>query len=157
MFKTLISQIKQYRRAAILTPVWTAAEVIMGILVPYITASLIDEGIIAGSLPDVYRYGAIMLAMAFLSLIFGILGGEFSARASTGLAANLREAMYENIQRFSFSDIDKFSTASLVTRMTTDVSNIQSAFQMLLRTSFRAPLNMVSALVMCWFIHPGSA
>lgn len=84
MLKTLISQIKQYRRAAILTPVWTAAEVIMGILVPYITASLIDEGIIAGSLPDVYRYGAIMLAMAFLSLIFGILGGEFSARASTG-------------------------------------------------------------------------
>ena len=154
MLKTLISQIKQYRRAVILTPVWTAAEVIMGILVPYITASLIDEGIIAGSLPDVYRYGAIMLAMAFLSLIFGILGGEFSARASTGLAANLREAMYENIQRFSFSDIDKFSTASLVTRMTTNVSNIQSAFQMLLRTSFRAPLNMVSALVMCCFIHP---
>ena len=94
-----------------------------------------------------------MLLMAFFSMVFGILAARFAAYSSTGLAANLREAMYTNIQRFSFSDIDKFSTAGLVTRMTTDVSNIQNAFQMLLRTSFRAPLNMVSALFMCFFIN----
>jgi ATP-binding cassette subfamily B protein len=119
-----------------------------------VTASIIDKGIHAGSLPDVCRYGAIMLGMACLSLLFGILAGRFAAYSSTGLAANLRTAMYRNIQRFSFSDIDKFSTAGLVTRMTTDVASIQNAFQMLLRTSFRAPLNMVSALVMCFVIHP---
>lgn len=125
----------------------------MGVLIPYVTASIIDKGIGAGSLPDVYRYGAMMVGIAFLSLIFGILAGRFAAYSSTGLAANLRLAMYGNIQRFSFSDIDKFSTAGLVTRMTTDVSSIQNAFQMLLRISFRAPLNMASALAMCFVIH----
>ena len=144
---------RQYNWAAWLTPVWTTAEVVMGVLIPYVTASLIDKGITAGNLSEVYRYGAIMVGMALLSLLFGVLAGGFAAYSSTGLAANLRTAMYRNIQRFSFSDIDKFSTAGLVTRMTTDVSNVQSAFQMLLRTSFRAPLNMVSALAMCLFIN----
>ena len=152
MFKTLLREVRQYKVPALLTPVWTTAEVVMGVLIPYVTASIIDKGIHAGSLPDVCRYGAIMLGMACLSLLFGILAGRFAAYSSTGLAANLRTAMYRNIQRFSFSDIDKFSTAGLVTRMTTDVASIQNAFQMLLRTSFRAPLNMVSALVMSVFL-----
>ena len=153
MFKTILKQVKQYKAAALLTPLWTTLEVIMGVLIPYVTASIIDKGIGAGSLPNVYKYGAMMVGIAILSLIFGILAGRFAAYSSTGLAANLRNAMYTNIQRFSFSDIDKFSTAGLVTRMTTDVASIQSAFQMLLRTSFRAPLNMVSALAMCFLIH----
>ena len=153
MFKTILQQVRQYRTAALLTPLWTTLEVVMGVLIPYVTASIIDKGIGAGSLPDVYRYGAQMIGLAFLSLVFGILAGRFAAYSSTGLAANLRDAMYGNIQRFSFSDIDKFSTAGLVTRMTTDVASVQNAFQMLLRTSFRAPLNMASALFMCFFIH----
>ena len=153
MFKTILKQVKQYKAAALLTPLWTTLEVIMGVLIPYVTASIIDKGIGAGSLPDVYRYGAMMIGIACLSLLFGVLAGRFAAYSSTGLAANLRLAMYENIQRFSFSDIDKFSTAGLVTRMTTDVSSIQNAFQMLLRVSFRAPLNMISALGMCFLIH----
>ncbi len=153
MFRTILRQVRQYKAAALLTPLWTTLEVVMGVLIPYVTASIIDKGIGAGSLPDVYRYGAMMIGIACLSLLFGILAGRFAAYSSTGLAANLRLAMYENIQRFSFSDIDKFSTAGLVTRMTTDVSSIQSAFQMLLRISFRAPLNMISALGMCFLIH----
>ncbi len=153
MFKTLLKEVRQYKMPALLTPLWTTLEVIMGVLIPYVTAQIIDRGIQAGDLGNVYRYGAVMVGIALLSLLFGILAGEFAAYSSTGLAANLRTAQYKAIQRFSFSDIDKFSTAGLVTRMTTDVSNIQSAFQMLLRTSFRAPLNMVSALVMCFFIH----
>ncbi len=153
MFKTLLKEVRQYKMPALLTPLWTTLEVVMGVLIPYVTAQIIDRGIQAGDLGNVYRYGAVMVGIALLSLLFGILAGEFAAYSSTGLAANLRTAQYKAIQRFSFSDIDKFSTAGLVTRMTTDVSNIQSAFQMLLRTSFRAPLNMVSALVMCFFIH----
>ena len=125
----------------------------MGVLIPYVTASLIDKGINAGSMPEVYKYGGLMLLMACFSTIFGILAARFAAYSSSGLAANLRMAMYENIQSFSFSDIDKYSTAGLVTRMTTDVSNIQNAFQMLLRTSFRAPLNMLFSLFMCFFIN----
>ena len=153
MFKTILKQVKLYKAAALLTPLWTTLEVIMGVLIPYVTASIIDKGIGAGSLPNVYKYGAMMIGLACLSLLFGILAGRFAAYSSTGLAANLRDAMYTNIQRFSFSDIDKFSTAGLVTRMTTDVASIQGAFQMLLRTSFRAPLNMISALGMCFLIH----
>jgi len=153
MIKTLLSHVRQYKGAALLTPVWTTAEVVMGVLIPYVTASLIDKGINAGDMHEVYRYGGLMLLMAAFSTLFGILAARFAAYSSSGLAANLREAMYDNIQRFSFSDIDKYSTAGLVTRMTTDVSNIQNAFQMLLRTSFRAPLNMLSSLFMCFFIN----
>ena len=153
MLKTLLSQVKQYKAAALLTPLWTTAEVMMGVLIPYVTASLIDKGINAGSMPQVYKYGGLMLLMACFSTLFGILAARFAAYSSSGLAANLRMAMYENIQSFSFSDIDKYSTAGLVTRMTTDVSNIQNAFQMLLRTSFRAPLNMLFSLFMCFFIN----
>lgn len=153
MIRTILGRVGRYKTAALLTPVWTTAEVIMGVLIPYVTASLIDKGISAGNMPEVYRYGGLMLLMAFFSTLFGILAARFATYSSTGLAANLREAMYTNIQRFSFSDIDKYSTAGLVTRMTTDVSNIQGAFQMLLRISFRAPLNLIFSLFMCFFIN----
>ncbi|MCR5759679.1 MAG: ABC transporter ATP-binding protein/permease [Bacteroidales bacterium] len=153
MLKTVLREVRQYRTALILTPVWTSAEVVMGVLIPYVTASLIDKGLNAGNLPAVYKYGGMMLGLAVLSLVFGILAGRYAAYSSTGLAANLRQAMYTNIQRFSFSDIDKYSTAGLVTRMTTDVSSIQNATQMLLRTSFRAPLNLVFSFAMCLFIN----
>lgn len=153
MQKTILGQIKQYKRAVILTPVWTSLEVVMGVLIPYVTASIIDKGINAGDIGNVYKYGLLMVVMACFSLLFGILAGEYAAYSSTGVAANLREAMYCNIQKFAFSDIDKYSTAGLVTRMTTDVSNIQNAVQMLLRTSFRAPLNLIFSLFMCLFIN----
>ncbi len=153
MLKTLLKEVRQYKTASILTPVWTSLEVVMEVLIPYVAASIIDKGITAGDLPNIYRYGAVMVVLACFSLLFGILAGRFGAYSSTGFAANLRMAMYTNIQRFSFSDIDKFSTAGLVTRMTTDVSNLQQAFQMMLRISFRAPMNMVSALFMCFFIN----
>ena len=152
MIKTLCAQIKQYRRETVLTPVFTSLEVVIDVLIPYITAKLIDLGINAGDMQNVYLYGGTMLAMAFLSLYFGIKAGQFSAYASTGFAANLREAMYTNIQTFSFSDIDKFSTSGLVTRMTTDVSNLQSAFQQLLRITVRAPLRMLFSIFMCFVI-----
>ena len=153
MLRTILGRVGRYKTASLLTPVWTTAEVIMGVLIPYVTASLIDKGISAGNMSEVYKYGGLMLLMAFFSTLFGILAARFAAYSSTGLAANLREAMYTNIQRFSFSDIDKYSTAGLVTRMTTDVSNIQGAFQMLLRISFRAPLNLFFSLFMCFFIN----
>ena len=153
-FKILMRQIKQYKIPTILTPVLTAGEVLMEILIPYITASLIDKGINAGSMPNVTKYGALMLVMAFVSLFFGIAGATMASRSSTGFAANLRDAMYENIQTFSFSNIDKFSTAGLVTRMTTDVTNIQNSFQMLLRIAVRAPLMMIISLIMCMIIEP---
>ena len=152
MIKTLAAQVKQYKRAAILTPIYTSLEVVMDVLIPYVTAKLIDLGINAGHMGNVYLYGGIMLAMAFLSLFFGIRAGQSSAYASSGFAGNLREAMYRNIQTFSFSDIDKFSTSGLVTRMTTDVSNLQSAFQQILRISVRAPLRMLFSIFMCFVI-----
>ncbi len=152
MLKTLYQQIKQYRTAALLTPAFTALEVLMDVLIPYVTASLIDKGINAGVMENVYFYGAIMLGMAFLSLAFGIIGGRFSAYASTGFAANLRLAMYQNIQRFAFSDIDKYATSGLITRMTTDVNSLQSAFQQILGISVRAPFKLVLSILMCLVI-----
>ena len=152
MFKTLFAQVKQYKTAAILTPVFTSSEVVMEVLIPYVTALLIDKGINAGVIQNVYLYGGIMLGMACLSLLFGILAGHYSAYASTGFASNLRDAMYRNIQRFAFSDIDKFSTSGLVTRMTTDVNNLQNAFQQLLRVSVRAPFRMICSICMCFVI-----
>jgi len=154
MFRTLYHQIGEYKRAALATPLLTAAEVVMDVMIPYVTASLIDRGISAGSMPDVYRYGLLMLLMALLSLAFGILAGRVSAYASTGFACNLRRAMYRNIQRFAFSDIDKYSTSGLVTRMTTDVQSLQSAFQQILRITVRAPFRLVLSVVMCLVIDP---
>ena len=152
MLETLTRQIKQYKTASILTPIWTALEVTMDVMIPYVTASLIDKGINTGDMQNVYRYGAIMLFMAFLSLMFGILGGRCSAYASTGFAANLRFAMYHNIQRLAFSDIDKCATSGLITRMTTDVNTLQSAYQQILGISVRAPFKLVLSILMCLVI-----
>lgn len=153
MIGTLLKQVKQYKKVSILTPIFTALEVVMEVLIPFITASIIDKGIEAGDMNQVYFYGAIMLVMAFFSLLFGILAGRFAAAASSGFASNLRDAMYENIQTFSFSNIDKFSTAGLVTRMTTDVTNVQNAYQMILRITVRAPLMLICSMAMCFFIN----
>ena len=152
MLKTLYRQIGQYKWAAVLTPLFTALEVVMDVLIPWVTARLIDLGINAGDMAAVYRYGGLMVVMALLSLAFGILAGRFSAYASTGFAANLRSAMYRNIQTFSFSNIDKYSTAGLVTRMTTDVQNLQQAFQQILRITVRAPFRLLLSIVMCLLI-----
>ena len=153
MFKTLIKQIGSFKTASILTPIFIALEVVMGVLIPYVTSWIIDEGIAKSHLGNVYKYGAIMLVLAAMSMLFGILAGRFSAIASSGFARNLRDAMFRNIQTFSFSNIDKFSSSGLVTRMTTDVNNLQNAFQMLLRVSFRAPLNLIFSILMCVFIN----
>ena len=152
MLRTLTKQIKEYRTASIMTPVWTATEVVLDVLIPYVTASLIDKGINAGSMENVYLYGAVMIGMAFLSLAFGILAGRSVAYAASGFAANLRKAMYRNIQRFAFSDIDKYSTSGLVTRMTTDVNNLQNAYQQILRITVRAPFRLILSIVMCLII-----
>ncbi len=152
MIKTLYQQIRQYRTASLLTPAFTALEVLMDVLIPYVTASLIDKGIIAGDMESVYFYGAVMMGMALLSLVFGILGGRCSAYAATGFAANLRSAMYRNIQRMAFSDIDKYATSGLVTRMTTDVNALQSAFQQIMGISVRAPFKLLLSILMCLVI-----
>ena len=152
MYKTLARHISQYRTASVLTPVFTALEVVVDVLIPYVTAFLIDRGINAGDMEQIYSYGALMIALAFLSLGFGILSGRFSAYASTGFAANLRAAMYRNIQRFAFSDIDKYSTSGLITRMTTDVNSLQNAYQQILRITVRAPFRLVLSILMCLVI-----
>ena len=152
MISLLASQIRQYKRDTLLAPLCTALEVLMELLIPFITAAIIDEGIEAGNLPQVLRYGAIMLLFAFCSLGCGVLAGRFSARAAAGFACNLRDAVFCKVQSFSFSSIDKFSTAGLVTRMTTDVTNLQNAFMMLIRVAVRAPLMLVCSMVMCLFI-----
>lgn len=154
MLKTFSRYVGEYKRDSLLTPLFTALEVFMEILLPFVTASIIDKGIQAGEMGAVVRYGALMLALAFLSLLFGILAGRFAASASTGFAANLRDGMYENIQTFSFRSIDKYSTAGLVTRMTTDVTNLQNAYQMLMRIAIRAPLMLLCSVAMCIMIHP---
>lgn len=153
MIKTLSQYIKQYKKSTILTPVFTGLEVVMEILIPFVTASIIDKGINAGDIQSVCLYGAIMLVLAFLSLAFGILAGKFAAEASTGFACNLREGIFRKVQTLSFKNIDKYSTAGLITRMTTDVTNIQNAFQMVLRIAVRAPLMFICSLAMCIFIN----
>lgn len=153
MIKTLLAQVKQYKKASLLTPLYAALEVVMEVLIPFITAAIIDKGIEAGSISKVYQYGALMLLFAMLSLLFGVLAGRYAASASSGLACNLREAMYDNIQTFSFSNIDKYSTAGLVTRMTTDVTNVQNAYQMILRIAVRAPFTLICSMFMCFFIN----
>ena len=154
MIKTLAKCMGKYKKESIITPIFTAVEVFLEILIPFITASIIDKGIRAGDMRKVGIYGGIMLIIAFLSLFCGIQAGKNGAAASTGFACNLREKMYENIQTFSFSNIDKFSTAGLVTRMTTDVTNVQNAYQMIIRSVVRAPLMMICSITMCVIISP---
>ena len=154
MIKTLAKCIGKYKKESIITPIFTAVEVFLEILIPFITASIIDKGIQAGDMRKVGIYGGIMLIIAFLSLFCGIQANRLVAAASTGFACNLREKMYENIQTFSFSNIDKFSAAGLVTRMTTDVTNVQNAYQMIIRIAVRAPLMMICSITMCVIISP---
>lgn len=154
MIKTLAKCIGKYKKESIITPIFTAVEVFLEILIPFITASIIDKGIQAGDMRKVGIYGGIMLIIAFLSLFCGIQAGKYGAAASTGFACNLREKMYENIQTFSFSNIDKFSAAGLVTRMTTDVTNVQNAYQMIIGSVVRAPLMMICSITMCVIISP---
>lgn len=151
--RTILNQIRQYKKATILTPIFTALEVIMEVLLPFITAMIIDKGLQQENMKVVYQYGAIMLLMAVCSLFFGAMAGKYAASASSGLACNLRESMYERIQTFSFANIDRFSTAGLVTRMTTDVTNVQNAFQMIIRIAVRAPLMMVTSMIMSFLIN----
>ena len=151
--RTILNQIRQYKKATILTPIFTALEVIMEVLLPFITAMIIDKGLQQENMKVVYQYGAIMLLMAVCSLFFGAMAGKYAASASSGLACNLRESMYERIQTFSFANIDRFSTAGLVTRMTTDVTNVQNAFQMIIRIAVRAPLMMVTSMMMSFLIN----
>ncbi len=154
MFRTLGKQIKEYKKASILTPVFVTCEVIMELLIPILMAKIIDDGIGKGNDTLVYKVGALMAVLAMLSLLFGILNGKYAAEASTGFAKNLRKGMYENIQNFSFSNIDKYSTAGLVTRMTTDVTNVQNAYQMIIRMCARAPMMLIIAVIMSISISP---
>ncbi len=154
MIKTLYKQIGQYLTPSLLCPLFIMLEVVLDVLIPYVTSWIIDRGIMPGDFNAIYRYGVLMLGMALLSFVMGVLAGQFSAKASTGFASNVRSAMYRNVQRFAFSDIDKYSTAGLVTRMTTDVTNLQSAYQMLLRITVRAPFTLLSSIVMCFVISP---
>ncbi len=153
MIKTLFGQIRENRRASILTPLYTAGEVFMEILIPFVTARIIDEGIQAGDFGKICLYGGLMLLFAFISLFFGVQAGKTAAEASTVFACNMREGIYENVQTFSFSNIDKYSTAGLITRMTTDVTNVQNAFQMILRIAVRAPLMLICSFIMCCVIN----
>ncbi len=148
MIKKLVSHLGEYKAASIKTPLFAALEAIMDVLLPTIMAFIIDQGIEKGDMNAILRYGLLTFLVAAIALVLGVLAGKYAAEASTGLAGNLRDAMYENIQHYSFSNIDKFSTAGLVTRMTTDVTNVQNAFQMILRMCVRAPVHLVFALFM---------
>ena len=153
MLKVLGAQVKEFKKASILTPIFMILEVIMETVIPLLMASIIDDGVEAGNMQHIYTVGAWMIAAAAVGLFAGMMGGKFGARASTGFARNLREAMFVNIQNYSFSNIDKFSTAGLVTRLTTDVTNLQNAYQMLLRMCMRAPASMICAMVMAFAIN----
>ena len=148
MIKKLVSHLGEYKAASIKTPLFAALEAIMDVLLPTIMAFIIDQGIEKGDMNAIIRYGLLTFLVAAIALVLGVLAGKYAAEASTGFAGNLRDAMYENIQHYSFSNIDKFSTAGLVTRMTTDVTNVQNAFQMILRMCVRVPVHLVFAMFM---------
>ncbi len=153
MIKTLAAHIKEYKKASIATPFFMILEVIMETLIPFLMATLVDDGINKGNLNHVYRIGALMLVFAVIGLFAGLMGGKYGAKASAGFAKNLRTDMYNNIQTFAFSNIDKFSTAGLVTRLTTDVTNVQNAYQMLLRMCMRAPVTIICAMAMSFYYN----
>ena len=153
MLKTLGAQIKEFKKDSFLTPVFMILEVLMETIIPLMMASIIDDGVEKGDIHHIYIMGGLMIVTACVSLFAGVMGGKYGARASTGFARNLRKAMYENIQTFSFANIDKFSTAGLVTRLTTDVTNLQMAYQMILRMCVRAPISLICAMCMAFFIN----
>ena len=153
MIKTLAKSIREYKKQTILTPILVALEVIMEILIPFVMAKLVDYGIYGNNLPLIYKLGLLLLVLVTFSLIFGALAGKFAATASTGFAKNLRHDMYYKVQDYSFENIDKFSTASIITRMTTDVTYVQQSYQMLTRITFRAPLTLIFAFIMSFTIN----
>ena len=153
MLKTLGAQVKEYKKDSILTPIFMILEVVMEMIIPLLMASIIDDGVNQGNISHIYQIGILMVIAAGFGLFCGIMGGKYGASASTGFAKNLRKAMFENIQTFSFSNIDKFSTASLVTRMTTDVTNLQNSYQMLLRMCIRAPFSLIIAMIMSFWVN----
>ena len=157
MLNTLAKETKGVRLVSVLTPVCMIGEVIMEMILPRLMSTIIDDGVTAGNLSVIYRVGGWMVVAAAVGLFFGVMGGVLGARASTGYARNLRRSMFQNIQTFSFANIDKFSTAGLVTRMTTDVTNLQNAYQMILRMAIRAPASMIIAMCMAFSIHAGLA
>lgn len=154
MIRILLSQVKELKKTSILTPVFVILEVIMEVIIPLMMASIIDNGVETGNIRHVYLMGGCMIGMAMLSLLFGTLSGRYAARASTGFARNLRNAVFENVQEFSFANIDKYSTAGLVTRMTTDITNVQNAYQMILRMCTRAPIMLIGAMTMAFLVSP---
>ena len=154
MVRTIAAQIKEFRLVSILTPICMIGEVICEMIIPVLMGRIVDLGVMAGNVNYIMRTGAMMIAVALLGLLAGVLGGFFAARAGAGLARNLRKAMHDNIQSFSFSNIDHFSTSSLVTRLTTDVTNIQNAYMMILRMAMRAPSTMIVAMIMSFLISP---
>ncbi len=154
MLKTLGGQVREFKKVSIMTPLFMILEVILDTLIPLMMASIIDDGVEVGDILHICRIGAVMIVTAAFSLYAGYMGGKCGAKASTGFARNLRKAMFENIQNFSFANLDKYSTAGLVTRLTTDVTNLQNAFQMILRMFTRAPANLICAMVMAFFISP---
>ena len=153
MLKVLGAQIKEFKKDSLMTPVFMILEVIMEMIIPLLMASIIDDGVNAGNMNHIYKVGAYMVVAAIIGLWAGMMGAKYGARASTGFARNLRKAMFENIQTFSFSNIDKYSTSSLITRLTTDVTNLQNAYQMLLRMAMRAPASMIIAMIMAFSIN----
>ena len=153
MIKTLMSQVKEYKKDSILCPIFVILEVIMEVIIPFLMASIIDKGVEAGNMMHVIKIGTIMIIMAMMSLTFGALAGKYAASASTGFAKNLRKTMFQNIQSFSFSNIDKYSTPGLVTRLTTDITNVQNAYQMVVRLCTRAPIMLICAMFMAFKIN----
>ncbi|MBO4751019.1 MAG: ABC transporter ATP-binding protein, partial [Lachnospiraceae bacterium] len=154
MVKTLLKQVKEFKRDSLMTPCFMILEVLMEVLIPLLMGSIINDGIEKGNIQHIYLMGAAMLVAAVIGLFAGAMGGKYGARAATGFAKNLREAMFTKIQTFSFANIDKFSTAGLVTRLTTDVSNLQNAYQMILRMCIRAPFSLVIAMIAAYFVSP---
>lgn len=153
MLKTLASQVKEFKKDSVLTPVFMILEVLFETMIPLLMASIIDKGVETGDIHHIYKVGAMMGVLALCGLWAGVMGGKYASKASTGFARNLRKAMYDNIQNFSFANIDKYSTAGLITRLTTDVTNLQNAYQMLLRMFTRAPASLLCAMVMAFTIH----
>ena len=153
MLKVLGAQLKKIKKDSLMTPVFMILEVIMEMIIPLLMASIIDDGVNAGNMNHIYKVGAYMVVAAVIGLWAGMMGAKYGAKASTGFARNLRKAMFENIQTFSFSNIDKYSTSSLITRLTTDVTNLQNAYQMLLRMAMRAPASMIIAMIMAFSIN----
>lgn len=153
MIKTLAKSIREYKKQTILTPIFVALEVVMEILIPFVMAKLVDNGIYGGDMATIYKLGLLLIALVALALFFGVLAGRFAAKASTGFAKNLRHDLYYKVQDYSFENIDKFSTSSIITRMTTDVTNVQQSYQMLTRITFRAPLTLIFAFIMAFSIN----